>query len=303
MRAVCHGEFDCVFDAARLSANALFSLGAFVRHDDGKRVIEERDTNDVPTVAYTRGNDLSGQTGSALDGAGGIGGLLARSDSYSSGTFSDHNYYHADGNGNITYLVNSSQTLAASYRYDAYGNLLSSSGTLAGANTYRFSSKEWIPSASLYYYLYRFYSPSLQRWLNRDPIQELGGLNLYGFVLNNPISLMDNFGLAGFGDLHVCEAALPPPPPFIPCPPKPRGYNYICGWIYDPKSGRDCPNWCKKPNIGTTAWPAPPPVTPPPPPCAGTTSYGKCMTCMTENGANNSQADSYCYKKFGNRNE
>src|SRR5262252_3933795 len=72
----------------------------------GRCVIQERDTNNTPTVSYTRGTDLSG----TMEGAGGIGGLLARSDGYSSGNWSTHNFYFADGNGNITYLVNSSQT-------------------------------------------------------------------------------------------------------------------------------------------------------------------------------------------------
>jgi RHS repeat-associated protein len=161
---------------------------------DGKRVIQERNTGNTPTVSYTRGLDLSG----SLEGAGGIGGLLARSSGYSSsgGTWSTHDYYHADGNGNITYLVNSAQTLAAGYRYDPYGNLLTSSGSLAGSNTYRFSSKEFIPTAGLYYYLYRFYDPSLQRWLNRDPIGEIDGPNLYTTLANSPVSRYDPVGLA-----------------------------------------------------------------------------------------------------------
>jgi RHS repeat-associated protein len=161
-------------------------------------VIQERNSNNVPVVSYTRGKDLSG----SLEGAGGIGGLLARSHDYSSGNWSTHNFYHADGNGNITYLVNSSQTLAASYRYDPYGNLLSSSGSMAGTNTYRFSSKEWVQIdpwtqaiPGLYYYGYRFYAPSLQRWPNRDPIEELGGYNLYGFVGNDPVNYSDPEGL------------------------------------------------------------------------------------------------------------
>ncbi|MEJ0089794.1 MAG: RHS repeat-associated core domain-containing protein [Limisphaerales bacterium] len=107
----------------------------------------------------------------SLGGAGGVGGLLARSDTFYSGNFTSHAFYHADGNGNITYLVDGSQALAASYRYDAFGNLLNSSGPLASDNTYRFSSKEWVPSVNGYYYLYRFYRPDLQRWLNRDPIE------------------------------------------------------------------------------------------------------------------------------------
>src|SRR5437016_4421629 len=119
--------------------------------------IQERNgTNNAPLVSYTRGNDLSG----SLEGAGGIGGLLARSHGYSSGNWTTHNFYHADGNGNITYIVNSSQALAASYRYDPFGRTMSSSGTLASANVYRFSSKErYLPPATgieLYYYGYRF---------------------------------------------------------------------------------------------------------------------------------------------------
>ncbi|PYM10477.1 MAG: hypothetical protein DME18_16200, partial [Verrucomicrobia bacterium] len=79
-----------------------------------------------------------------FEGAGGIGGLLARSHGYSSGNFTNHNFYHADGNGNITYMVNSSQSMVASYRYDPFGNTISQSGSLASANAYRFSSKELI---------------------------------------------------------------------------------------------------------------------------------------------------------------
>jgi RHS repeat-associated protein len=195
---------------------------------DGMRVIQERDISNNPTVSYTRGSDLSG----SLEGAGGIGGLLARSDGYSSGNFTDHNFYHADGSGNITYLVNSSQTLAASYRYDPYGNLISSSGTLAATNTYRFSSKEFIPSAGLYYYLYRFYDPNSQRWLNRDPIEELGGINLFAFVANSPLDYADLLGLqpgtvpgnllgtvlsALYGGLFGPT----PPPPIFGLPPQP----------------------------------------------------------------------------------
>src|SRR5437867_10774454 len=100
------------------------------------RVIQERNGgNNTPTVSYTRGNDLSG----TFEGAGGIGGLLGRSDGYSGGLWTSHNFYHADGNGNITYLVNNSQMPAASYKYDPFGNTITQSGSLADANVYRFS--------------------------------------------------------------------------------------------------------------------------------------------------------------------
>ncbi len=187
---------------------------------DGMRVIQERNASNVPTVSYTRGTDLSG----SLEGAGGIGGLLGRSHGYAStnGNWYTHNYYHADGNGNVTYLVNGSQTLAASYRYDPFGNTTALSGTLANANVYRFSSKEssvWITglgAPEIYYYGYRWYAPNLQRWLNRDPIGETGfetirnpvvheyadGPNLYTFVLNDPFDKVDYLGLASGGPYH-----------------------------------------------------------------------------------------------------
>jgi RHS repeat-associated protein len=145
-----------------------------------------------------RRNRLNGQTGSALKGAGGIGGLLARSDNTQMiiGSSSEHDYYHADGNGNVTMLINSSQAVVAKYLYDPFGNTLSLSGSLAAANVYRFSSKAWNDNAGLYYYGRRFYDPNLQRFVNRDPIGELGGLNLYAYVANNPINRMDPLGLA-----------------------------------------------------------------------------------------------------------
>ncbi|NMD20342.1 MAG: hypothetical protein GYA76_08760 [Verrucomicrobia bacterium] len=139
---------------------------------DGMLVIQERDANNLPAVSYTRGSDLSG----TREGAGGIGGLLGRADNrlLVTGDSSAHACYHADGNGNVTALVNSTQGIVARYLYDPYGNLLAKAGSLAEANLYRFSSKELHPSSSLYDYGYRYYTPSLQRWMNRDPLEEPG---------------------------------------------------------------------------------------------------------------------------------
>jgi RHS repeat-associated protein len=103
--------------------------------------------------------------------------------------------------------------LGASYRYDAYGNLLSKSGSLADTNVYRFSSKQYQqidPSApslpGLYYYGYRFYAPGVQRWLNRDPLGEVPSINLYGFVGNAPTGIVDPFGRDYRGYNLICAA-------------------------------------------------------------------------------------------------
>jgi RHS repeat-associated protein len=162
---------------------------------DGNLVIQERDGNNLPQVTYTRGTDLSG----SFQTAGGIGGLLART--VNSSTLNPqlsifaHAFYHADGNGNVTCLIYTNQAIAAKYEYDPYGYILSQSGSLAEANLYRFSSKEYSLSSGLVYYLYRYYQSDLQRWLNRDPIEERGGKNLYGFIRNDPIGHVDPLGL------------------------------------------------------------------------------------------------------------
>ena len=143
---------------------------------DGRLVIQERNASNLPQVTYTRGTDLS----ETLEGAGGIGGLLARTDNNLL-TASDpqaNAYYHSDGNGNVTALINTNGTVVARYSYDPYGNILSMSGSLAEANLYRFSSKEIHVNSSLIYYLYRYYSPNLQRWINRDPLGDIGSLSL-----------------------------------------------------------------------------------------------------------------------------
>jgi RHS repeat-associated protein len=161
---------------------------------DGMLIVQERSSGNHPQVTYTRGTDLSG----TLEGAGGIGGLLSRGAHAISSPYqmSSAAHYHADGNGNVTMLVGTgSPTIKAYYKYDPFGRTLGSSGSLVGVNAMRFSSKPVMGSSELYYYGYRFYDPSSQRWLNRDPIGERGGGNLYGFVYNNPIQYFDRYGL------------------------------------------------------------------------------------------------------------
>jgi RHS repeat-associated protein len=89
-----------------------------------------------------------------------------------------------------------SRTAPAKCHYDGSGFLRAQGGPVAEANRMRFSSKLWHEPSRLYSYGYRFYDPNLQRWINRDPIGEAGGMNLYGFVGNNGINLFDPYGLS-----------------------------------------------------------------------------------------------------------
>jgi RHS repeat-associated protein len=167
--------------------NAWVKVGETRYLYDGRRVIQERDGNNRPTVTYTLGADLSG----SFEGAGGIGGLLARFD-HGSGL---NAFYHSDGSGNVSVLQTIAQTVAARYLYDPYGRLLSRSGPLADANVRLFSGKEYHASSGLFYYGLRWYDPNLQRFINRDPIGERGGINLYTYVQNSPENYVDPFGL------------------------------------------------------------------------------------------------------------
>ncbi len=59
--------------------------------------------------------------------------------------------------------------------------------------TVRYSGKER-DASGLYYYGFRYYAPWLQRWINPDPAGDVDGLNLFGFVGNNPLNLFDPDG-------------------------------------------------------------------------------------------------------------
>ena len=187
---------------------------------DGALIVQERNGSGVPQLTYTRGIDLSGTLGRA----GGIGGLLARS-MYSGYSVNSSTFYHADGNGNITSLVNSSGTLQAKYQYDPFGRSLSSAGSLALANEMQFSSKPFVGASlglGMYYYGYRFYDQSTQRWLNRDPLSDCATLlpsssktggsrhhvapselwnqgTVFSVVGNDAINFVDGFGLFTIG--------------------------------------------------------------------------------------------------------
>ena len=133
---------------------------------------------------YTHGADLSGQVGG---GAGGIGGILASTQANGPA------YYHYDFNVSVVNVSSSNQTQLAKYTYGPFGEVLLKDG--AFTSRYQFSSKEYDASTGLNYYGYRFYSPELGRWLNRDPIGKRGGINVFTFCMNGPISSYDYLGL------------------------------------------------------------------------------------------------------------
>ena len=140
-------------------------------------------------TTYVWGLDLSQR----VQGAGGIGGLLLQD------TGTKTRLYTYEANGNVGQLVDGTTgAVVAHYAYDPFGTTLTASGTAADANPFRFSTKYTDDDTGLLYYGYRFYSPTLGRWLTRDPIHERGGINLYAFVLNRPNNFIDVLGLEAY---------------------------------------------------------------------------------------------------------
>ena len=150
---------------------------------DGWNMIAETMPSGAPNH-YLWGLDLSG----AEQGAGGVGGLLG----YLRGTTWFVPLY--DANGNVTSYVNADLGRAViNYEFDAYGKM--TSGNPTGIFRFRFSSKYFDVETGLYYYGRRFYDPVWGRWINRDPIEEDGGLNLYAFCENDGVNAVDILGL------------------------------------------------------------------------------------------------------------
>jgi len=157
-------------------------------YQDWNVVAELNPTSNVLLMAYTWGLDLS----QSLDGAGGVGGLLAVTTISPSAA----NFFAAyDGNGNVSEYINSTGAIEAHFTYDPFGQTTVATGTNLSRFVYRFSTKYEEPQIGLYYYGLRYYNPSTGRWPNRDPIEEQGGVNLYGFVGNDSVNAADLFGL------------------------------------------------------------------------------------------------------------
>jgi RHS repeat-associated protein len=153
---------------------------------EGWNLIQEQNSTGVVQKSYVWGLDLS----QSVEGAGGVGGLLSVVDSGDV-----YNYFY-DANGNVGQLIKASDgTISAHYEYDPFGILLKSYGSMVSDNPFRFSTKYYDEETDLYYYGYRYYSANLGRWISRDPIGEEGGLNLYAFVLNDPVNGLDIFGM------------------------------------------------------------------------------------------------------------
>jgi len=162
----------------------------------GMTLIAELNSSGTIQKSFHWGLDKSDTHG----GAGGAMGLLMMK--IHSGSHAGEYYPAYDMNGNVTGILNSSGAFVAWYEYDGFGNIVTEGGVSGfnDVNPIRFSTQYTDEETGLVYYGFRYYDPSKGRFLNRDPIGEQGGLNLYRFVGNDPIHNVDVWGLCELPD-------------------------------------------------------------------------------------------------------
>jgi RHS repeat-associated protein len=157
---------------------------------DGLLAVQERDGSNNVLREYTWGLNLGG----------GIGGLLNLKQGGQ-----DYAYLY-DGKGNVAAVLDGSQAVVAAYRYAPFGKLLAQTGSLT--QPFGFSTKRYDAQTGLIYYGHRYYSPTIGRWTTRDPLGEVGGMNLYAFVGNNPVNWVDPWGLKPGDTFKTMEEAV-----------------------------------------------------------------------------------------------
>ncbi|MEI3557635.1 MAG: RHS repeat-associated core domain-containing protein [Akkermansia muciniphila] len=131
----------------------------------------------------------------------------------------EHLYFMHDALKNVTSIFDGQQTRRARYEYAPFGSLLTTEGDMARENKFRFSCEFSDDELGLVYYNYRHLNPADGRWINRDPIQEQAGRNLYGFVSNHCewdflglLLTKDDINVTGTDEVNVIET----PAGFIP---------------------------------------------------------------------------------------
>ena len=85
--------------------------------------------------------------------------------------------------------------MTANASYDAFGNVVTQE--FETTTPFGFSTKYMDSESGFLYYGFRFYDSLMGRWLSKDPIEEQGGLNLFGFLRNDGISKFDVLGKWG----------------------------------------------------------------------------------------------------------
>ena len=161
------------------------------KNDDG--VLHKYVTQNGKVVRETIG---SGSTAKILDFIYDESGRpFALNYSTNNGSTFTTYYYILNLQGDVVKLVNASGTASATYSYDAWGNLLSSSGSLASVNPLRYRGYYYDTETGWYYLQSRYYDPVIHRFINADAFASTGqgilGCNMFIYCGNAPLLNID----------------------------------------------------------------------------------------------------------------
>ncbi len=108
-----------------------------------------------------------------------------------------------DHRGNVVSLIDTEKgQTAQSYHYSAFGeSKIAASEIQSVDNPWRFSSKRIDQETGLIYFGKRYYLPAIARWITKDPIGTPESINRYAYVLNQPLTRVDPYGLFSFGGI------------------------------------------------------------------------------------------------------
>jgi RHS repeat-associated protein len=153
----------------------------------GRRVQRIPSNGDSTTYVYD-GDDVIkdiNSDGSTVEYLNGLGVDEKLRQTSSSTTL----YFVHDHLGSARALTDVSGNVVESIDYDSFGNGASN------LTRYGYTGREWEANSNLYYYRARWYDPQVGRFISEDPIGLDGGINLYVYVENNSLNLVDPSGL------------------------------------------------------------------------------------------------------------
>ncbi|MGD9682652.1 MAG: RHS repeat domain-containing protein [Candidatus Obscuribacterales bacterium] len=137
-------------------------------------------------------------------------------------------------------MTSSNGSIQAQYDFEPFGTAAKIQESTAADFQYASYFQHARTSNSLP--VYRTYSPSLGRWLSRDPLMESGGINLYAYVDNNPVSVRDPLGLVGSPRRPSKKPCCKNPP--LPPLPGPNGGPPEDCYKFCTSNTHSCYYWC-----------------------------------------------------------